>query len=381
MASKAPAPALAAVSAPADGSADSVENLPRPSSAYSVTMASPNGGKEKQLSTMGLFLGSSQELPGSATMCKGSTAKGSPAAGSTRKAMKNEISDRIAQKYASLVAESEDTRRAKFVPLHHEVVVPPTDSDVAHVMKSQLDNVLDKTAHLGKEGVGVGWQGLFRNDNFQKKLQFITNHARTGHFIERYGVDGHYEGEFLYGMRHGKGVHEFRGDVYEGEFKWDQRHGWGTLTLSDKSQICGNWEAGKPHSFTTILDKNGTVVYEGEFKAGKRHGLGRQLFDSGDTYDGGWCDGRLHDRGVYYFNNGDKLIGMWKHGVYHGIGVFHYADGSISRRSYEDGVLTSVQDYEHSSQRFGRALHREGMQKHTSHKDFPSDVFLLSGGV
>lgn len=289
---------------------------------------------------------------------------------------KPEVSGRIAQRYCRNVKESEANRRQNFVPMDQKASVLPTELDVARTMKGDLDVVSQRAG--GGRAHPQHWDKLLGEDGFQKQLQFLCSHARTGHFIEQYGTEGMYEGEFLYGMRHGKGTHEFRGEVYDGEWKWDNRHGWGTLNLADGSQIKGEWQAGKPHGFISMIDPKDIAVYEGEFRDGKRHGLGRQLFESGDMYDGGWKEGRLHDRGVYYFTNGDKLYGMWRDGVYDGIGVFHYADGSISRRVYKDGRLMSVQDYEHSSQKFGRTLTREGMQRHTQDRNFPKDVFLLN---
>jgi len=291
----------------------------------------------------------------------------------------HEVSKRIARQYAGSVKEADAKRLERLAPVQ-SIPYRPDEKHVSRSMKKDLDIILGRAGHtMGSESGGEkGWDKLLESDGFQKKLQYLTQHARTGHFIEQYGPDGRFEGDFLYGMRHGKGTHSFRGEVYEGDWKWDQRHGSGTFTAADGSQIKGEWEAGKPHGYTCMIDKNGTTVYEGEYKNGKRHGLGRQLFESGDMYDGGWEEGKLHDRGVYYFSNGDKLYGQWANGKYDGIGVFHYADGSISRRVYKDGILQSVQDYEQASQRFGRNLTRQGMQQHTAHADFPKEVFLLS---
>lgn len=287
-----------------------------------------------------------------------------------------DLTSKITKRYAQDVKVAETEKRDQYVPLDQTGPVRPDEQDVARLMKSDLDRH-QKSAGVAETSLD-GWDRMLNNETFQKQLQFLQAHARTGHFIESYGTDGRYEGEFLHGMRHGKGQHEFRGEVYDGEWKWDQRHGWGTLTLGDGSQTRGEWQSGKPHGFTSMIDAHGTITYEGEFKAGKRHGFGRQLFESGDMYDGGWKEGKLHDRGVYYFTNGDKLYGMWSMGLYDGIGVFHYADGSISRRTYKDGHLMSVQDYEASSQRFGKTLTRDGMQRHTRDKHFPKDIFLLN---
>jgi len=191
----------------------------------------------------------------------------------------------------------------------------------------------------------------------------FQEHARTGTHVEQYGMDGQYEGDFMHGMRHGRGRYEFRGEIYNGEWKWDQRHGEGELKCSDGSTIKGSFQNGKPHGMATVVDKNGAQIYEGEFKDGKRDGLGRQNFDSGDMYTGGWKNGRLHDRGVYYFSNGDRLNGMWKEGVYDGVGIFFYADGSKSRREYRDGLLISVQDCEGETQRYGKTLKKADLTK------------------
>lgn len=282
-----------------------------------------------------------------------------------------DLSDKILGKYAENVKVSEAKRKATYAPLFDgEGFEEPDQREVVMALKQELH-----IQQLSEEG----WDGLGKNEIFQKRMQFLRDRAKTGYFIEQYGDEGNYEGEFLYGMRHGRGKHVFRQQTYDGEWKWDMRHGEGTLSEPDGSVCKGEWKEGRQHGFGTIIAPDETIVYEGEFKDGKRHGLGRQLFDNGDWHDGGWCEGRLHDRGVYYFKEGHRFYGMWNKGVYDGVGVFHYADGSISRRVYSNGVLQSVQDYEASTQRFGKALTRQGMQKHTSAKDFPRDheIFML----
>mmetsp|Transcript_87580 Transcript_87580/g.195825 ORF Transcript_87580/g.195825 Transcript_87580/m.195825 type:complete len:347 (-) Transcript_87580:137-1177(-) len=333
------------------------------------------GRRRKEESIMGMAM--SRTLNGSfgsTRLTGGPELLGEPSPpASPRAPLKLDVSDRLVERYAKQVRKVEETRLMTYVPLDQRETVNPCERAMMRTVKRDLDTVLKQT---GSEV--IGWEAITNKEAFTKQLQFLHSHAKTGTFVEQYGADGRFEGEFLHGMRHGKGTHEFRGEVYQGDWKWDKRHGWGTLTLADGSQIKGEWEAGKPHGYSCIVDPRGTVTYEGEFRDGKRHGLGRQIFDSGDMYDGGWKEGMLHDRGVYYFTNGDKLYGMWSEGKYDGVGVFHYADGSISRRVYKDGVLMSVQDFEHSSQRFGKRLSRDGMQLHTAHEKFPKEIFMLS---
>lgn len=293
-------------------------------------------------------------------------------------------SERILRRYEKDVEKADTQRHLSHVPLANRQSGKPDPKTVATSLKSDMDSLLKKAGVARSPAApaagGGTWDSLFASSGFQQQLQFLEQHSRTGHFTEQYGNDeGSYDGEFLYGMRHGKGTHVFRGETYEGEWKWDMRHGWGVCTLPNASQIRGEWQGGKPHGFVTILDKaGGNVTYEGEFREGKRSGLGRQVFESGDSYDGGWKAGRLHDRGIYYFANGDKMYGMWDQGTYHGIGVFRYADGSASRRVYKEGLLMSVQDYDASKQRYGKTLSRDEMLRNTRDKAFPQDTFMLA---
>lgn len=284
----------------------------------------------------------------------------------------------IAYRYSYEVREADRARKIGYLPMEKQAELKPVDRDVARDMCSELQVRTQAAGGTYQVSKGPGWDAIMGNDKFQKRLQFLQEHARTGTHVEQYGMDGQYEGDFMHGMRHGRGRYEFRGEIYNGEWKWDQRHGEGELKCTDGSTIKGSFQNGKPHGMATVVDKNGAQIYEGEFKDGKRDGLGRQNFDSGDMYTGGWKNGRLHDRGVYYFSNGDRLNGMWKEGVYDGVGIFFYADGSKSRREYRDGLLISVQDCEGETQRYGKTLKKVDMQKHTRDREFPQDVFLLS---
>lgn len=382
------------------------------------------GRSQKRVSLMGANLQRSSISPGATTRgsvvsqgMRGSIASnGSFLEGQDRDAR----SKSIAQRYAKEVREADIKRRQSYKPMEEQINYCPDGLDVARDLISEMtaatnspraqtapkgssmafgatlsQPAMTRTKTAGGSAAGAqmsehqrlfqvgGWDSLFGNQKFQKRMQFLHEHARSGHFVEKWGEDGdgEYDGEFMYGMRHGKGKLTFKGEIYDGEWKWDQRHGMGDLSTEwgdGRVNIHGEWQNGKLNGFGTVKDDKDKVIYEGWFKDGKRHGLGRQVFKSGDMYDGGWQQGRLHDRGVYYFTNGDRLYGMWREGIYDGVGVFHYNDGSISRREYKEGLLMSVQDYDHSTQKFGKTLTRTGMMKHTADRDFPKEVFLLN---
>jgi len=346
--------------------------------------ASPSDGKgkgPKRMSVLGLSLGRTtapSSLAGTAkSQASDTLAEDAVEIFDQRPVMLDPtITSKIAHKYGNSVREAEQRRMTNFMPLDQQVLVNPHELDVAMTVKADLDSALQQSG--GASGRPDFWDKALTSEPFRKQLEFLNVHSRTGRFIEQYGTDGRYEGDFLYGMRHGKGTHEFRGEVYDGEWKWDQRHGWGTLTTRDGGQIKGNWQNGKPHGFVSIVDAAGKLVYEGEFKNGKRDGLGQQVFENGEVYTGGWKEGKLHDRGKYYWPGGTMYQGMWNEGQYDGVGIFHYANDSWSRRVYKQGLLISVQEYDHSSRNHGKTLSRDGMQKHTTDKDFPHDVFLLT---
>lgn len=289
-----------------------------------------------------------------------------------------DVSKEIARRYAYEVREADRIRKSSYLPMEKQIDSIPTSLDVAREMQDDLNALTKSFGGAHAVSNGPGWDVLLGNDSFQKRMQFLHEHSRTGNFIERYGTEGMFEGEFLHGMRHGKGTYEFRQEVYEGEWRWDQRHGQGTQKSADGTTIMGEWQNGKPHGHASIIDEKGTVIYEGQFQDGKRHGLGRQIFKNLDMYDGGWNNGRLHGRGVYYFSDGNKLQGTWKDGLYDGVGIFYYADGSMSRREYRNGLLVSVQDMDRNSSKYGKTVKREDMQKHTRDRDFPREMFMLS---
>lgn len=347
---------------------------PRPSTAQSpkqesVLNASLDGRRTRPLAADDTTL-ALENGAGEGTMAR--TGASAEEMDASRKA-----TDRIYKRHEKDVEKVDHVAHMSHVPLADRSQVKPDAKSMVVSLKFEMDGILSR-AGMKQLGDGQLWEDLFNSTAHNQQMQFLEQHSRTGHFTEQYGEGGSYEGEFLYGMRHGKGIHSFRGEVYEGEWKWDQRHGWGSSKLPDGSQIRGEWESGKPHGFVTILDAKDRITFEGEFREGKRSGLGRQVYPSGDSYDGGWKLGRLHDRGIYYFANGDKFYGMWNQGVYDGVGVFKYADGSASRRVYKEGMLMSVQDYDASHQKYGRTLTRDQMLRHTRDTAFPKDTFMLN---
>ena len=105
------------------------------------------------------------------------------------------------------------------------------------------------------------WDGKGYDKN--KKNVFTINKGNG--FIKEFNDDGIliYEGEYINGMRNGKGKQYDKDGkiIYEGEFKDGKRHGKGKL-----------------------FDEEGKIIYEGNFISGLREGETRNRFECGYGY-------------------------------------------------------------------------------------------------
>ena len=100
-----------------------------------------------------------------------------------------------------------------------------------------------------------------------------------------------YQGEFLAGRIHGRGLYRWAvGACYDGELRDGRQHGPGTQT----------WPRGGR--------------YQGEWRDGKRHGHGTYIWASGARYEGQWRNDKRHGRGTYTWGDGDAMTCEWRNG-------------------------------------------------------------------
>lgn len=225
----------------------------------------------------------------------------------------------------------------------------------------------DEFARHGHEKGRAVWAEAFGVADFNEADQ------RCGAFRDNLSSNGDdfFEGEFHHGMRHGRGVWQFKGCSYDGVWRFDKPDGQGCLKEAEGTTLDGEWKNGHLHGKGKISDLHGNLIYDGTFKHGRRDGLGKQVFENGDEYEGDWKDGRMHGHGCQTFRNGDKFVGAWEDGVYHGDGTMYFADGSFSRRSYVNGRLEETQDYRTEQERFQPIYTRIKMQAHTRNLETP----------
>lgn len=176
------------------------------------------------------------------------------------------------------------------------------------------------------------------NDGFGEQITEFPYKNKDG--SERYVL---YKGEFLNGLRHGKGTLDLRkteGDFYEGEFQNDRYHGYGVWTRLDSvawpeeendiapSRYEGNFVEGVPHGEGTLTTRSGKK-YSGRFiggglcyKGNCEDGYGEQIFWNGSHYQGEYKAGKENGKGTGYdSNNHVRYTGGHKDGEYEGYGV------------------------------------------------------------
>jgi hypothetical protein len=106
-----------------------------------------------------------------------------------------------------------------------------------------------------------------------------------------------YEGEWLRGYIHGRGIRTFGdGTFHDGSWRYEVAHGYGSRIYADGSRYDGEWVAGARHGAGTHVSANGDI-YRGDWERDRRHGRGTLvLSSSGDSYEGEWKnDSRVPD--------------------------------------------------------------------------------------
>nr|XP_057929571.1 ankyrin repeat and MYND domain-containing protein 1-like isoform X2 [Doryrhamphus excisus] len=138
-----------------------------------------------------------------------------------------------------------------------------------------------------------------------------VNEQRRQGFDVQESLDGSkYEGEFLNGLKHGKGRYTSKsGEFYEGSFYKDYRHGDGVYC----------WPSG--HKFI------------GKFYLNWREGYGQQLFPDGATFKGLYHADQRFGPGVLSKPSGHQDVGLW-HGK-HLLQLCNSVQDSFSLKNFE----------------------------------------------
>ncbi|XP_053719286.1 alsin isoform X1 [Synchiropus splendidus] len=174
--------------------------------------------------------------------------------------------------------------------------------------------------------------------------------------------DASYEGRWLNGKPHGRGVLKWPdGRIYTGEFKNGLEDGYGEFvapnkTLNKNDQYQGYWREGKMHGLGRYSSYASGEVYDGSFKDGMRHGhgmlrTGKLNSSSPSVFIGQWLQDKKTGYGVFDdITKGEKYMGMWQDHLRQGTGVVVTQFGLYYEGAFKDnkmmgtGILLSEDD-------------------------------------
>jgi len=145
-------------------------------------------------------------------------------------------------------------------------------------------------------GISARFEGDFEQDE------------RTNGFMLWNDGDS-YQGEVLKGKLHGKGTYSFaNGDKFEGHFMAGKRNGEGTFTWEDGDYYQGNFQEDFRNGLGVFCWSKMGRKYEGEFKDGECSGKAIYSFQNGDRYEGEFFERfATGEKGIYTFENGDYV--------------------------------------------------------------------------
>lgn len=161
----------------------------------------------------------------------------------------------------------------------------------------------------------------------------------TGKAVATYPNGEIYDGEYVNGIREGKGNYTYlNGDVYEGDWKENKRDGIGRMFYGGKGENAngnyyGYWKDGSKCGEGVFTYKN-QDLYSGEWKGGSKNGTGTFIFfETGMKMFGTWKDGNFVD-GDWILPNGTKFVGQYDNNRPKGKGLWKFANGNEVEGDY-----------------------------------------------
>jgi hypothetical protein len=170
-----------------------------------------------------------------------------------------------------------------------------------------------------------------------------SNNKATGQGILQWYLDGkpngRYEGEFLDGMSHGKGIDiDGKGNRYAGDFERNKYHGKGVFTFAQgdpRQSTEGDFRDSHVDGVAVAIWANGDR-YQGEFRKSLQYGKGVLTRPDGYRYEGDWVDGKMTGEGVMKLTNGDRYAGSFVDNKRNGKGVDTYSGGARYDGDHKD---------------------------------------------
>ena len=175
----------------------------------------------------------------------------------------------------------------------------------------------------------------------------------TGNFVNgdihgaakcKYADGAEYEGNFLNGLRQGKGTLVLTDGKFEGQFDKNLIDGQGTFYFNDGAKYVGEFKHNAIEGKGTKYLKNGDR-YEGQFIQGNREGKGTYYFAEGGEYTGDWKNDIREGQGTMTWNTGNKYAGAWKNDKRNGKGTYTWKDGRKYVGDWVDDTIEGQGSY------------------------------------
>jgi hypothetical protein len=179
------------------------------------------------------------------------------------------------------------------------------------------------------------------------------NGLKCGRGALKYPNGNMYEGDFMFGKRHGLGtlifstdkksqrlaIGQWKNDMPSEDLPWkityDTWEYFGNITVNKgdgktkKNYELLNFEDLLKNEQGELSDKKSEFKYFGYFKDNKKEGFGVATFKNGDQYYGGWRDDYLSDFGTYVYKDGTIFQGLFRRGTRKGKGTLYMPSGDI----------------------------------------------------
>lgn len=163
-----------------------------------------------------------------------------------------------------------------------------------------------------------------------------TSRGCTGKATAFYTNGDQYEGDFLDGIRQGRGIYRYEsnGDKYEGDWQENNKHGIGKMTYKGRGEYHGYWENNRRHGEGVFTYPNGDI-YSGWWRFGEKEGKGTYIFkETGMKMHGDWEKGEIK-RGRWIYPNGLYFEGEFANNKPFGEGTWYFKNGNKLHGKYE----------------------------------------------
>ena len=201
-----------------------------------------------------------------------------------------------------------------------------------YVGEISINNKLNGNGILTLEN-GMKLKGKFEDNKFisgnliDEDGNYFEGKFNTNNKIEGNGKkislnNSIYIGDFMNGLKEGKGNEETKEHIYEGNFKNDKKNGYGNLYYKEL----------KDH-------------YEGNFLDNQITGIGKYFWSNGEIYEGNLINGKMNGKGIYIWPDGGKYEGDYIDNTKEGFGIFKWPNGKIfegpfvNGKPHGDGIL------------------------------------------